>query len=186
MRLAARCLSIFYLSTVGMLAIWGLIPVLFGWHAVVVMSGSMEPRIRFGDLVAASPVTADSLKKGQVPIVSDPARPERLLVHRVVRINPGQRTLITRGDANTHNDSTPVPFSLVHGLGRVLVPRIGAPIAWLRTGGAQWTVLWAGLTGVAAWLAVGSAALPFRNSDHWRTSSGLDAPAQSRHGNANG
>src|SRR5581483_1441292 len=56
-----------------------------------------------------------------------------LRLHRVVRRNQ-DGTLVTRGDANRVDDSTPVRVEAVKGLARLRVPFVGLATYWLRTG----------------------------------------------------
>jgi signal peptidase I len=116
----------------GCLAIT-LIPIVFGWHQYVIVTGSMEPGINAGDVVLASPdpIIEDSI--GRVISFQDPARPEFVLTHRLISINE-DGTLVTKGDANPTVDSVPVPTETVTGLGRLLVQFVGLPVVWYHTG----------------------------------------------------
>jgi signal peptidase len=115
------------------LLVWSLLPCLVGWRPQVVLTGSMEPRIHPGDLVLAAPVSPTAIQPGQVALFRDPAHPQRTLVHRVVRRDDAG-DLITRGDANAIEDSTPVPVGNVRGLARLRIPWVGLPVVWMRTG----------------------------------------------------
>ncbi|MDQ1679582.1 MAG: signal peptidase [Frankiaceae bacterium] len=108
------------------------VPVAFGWNSAVVMSGSMRPAFNPGDVVLSSPVSIGQLHPGEIVVVADPLRPGKMLMHRYVRPGSGD-TIITRGDANASEDSTPVPYANVRGLPRMRVPFVGLPVLWLRT-----------------------------------------------------
>ena len=112
-----------------------LVPILFGWRPYLVLSGSMEPRIHVGDVVLAAPVSSAADLLGRVAVFVDPAKQGTTKTHRVIAIN-ANGTLTTKGDANPTADSTPVPFSDVRGLGRLLVSFAGLPLIWARKG--QW------------------------------------------------
>jgi signal peptidase len=108
--------------TIGIsLTLWAGAPALLGWHATTVVTGSMQPRINPGDVVSARPVPSGSLQLGMVLLVDDPDHPDRLRLHRLVRFSPDGR-LILRGDANPHEDSSPVDRQAVHGVGSLRVP----------------------------------------------------------------
>src|SRR2546429_65090 len=77
----------------GML-FWAVVPLATGWHADVILSGSMTPHIAPGDLVVVAPGTV-GIRSGQVIEFTDPANPRRQLVHRVVARN-ADGTLTTR------------------------------------------------------------------------------------------
>ena len=140
------------LVTLGGLALLGLAPQAAGLEGHVVVSGSMQPRIAPGDVVLTRAVTPAELQPGQVILFPDPERPDRLILHRLVSVD-AQGDLITRGDANQSNDSTPVPAASVIGRAQLRVPWIGLPAYWRSTG--QWgaIALVAGLLAAAtAWV----------------------------------
>jgi len=122
-----------YLTVLVGLALWALVPDVLGWHTVVVMTGSMEPKVQTGDALVYQPTAASGLRPGQVIIVHDPTHPGRLLSHRMTE-RLGNNELITRGDANSSADSTPVKPEAVLGLARLRVQYIGLPWKWLHEG----------------------------------------------------
>ncbi|GAB2604517.1 hypothetical protein Aab01nite_78210 [Paractinoplanes abujensis] len=118
---------------VGMLLV-AVAPIVIGWRSTVVVSGSMEPVIKPGDVVAARPVAAadrTGIRPGTVVLVEDPAEPGRLLMHRLVRYDE-QGRLILKGDANQAADSTPVPPERLRGVARMRVPKVGLPYLWVQ------------------------------------------------------
>lgn len=117
-----------------------LLPMLVGWRAFVVESGSMEPRLRIGDAVLAAPVRDAQDLLGRITVFTDPDVADRTKVHRVTAVN-ADGTLTTKGDANPTVDPTVVPMDDVLGLGRLLVRYVGLPLVWAQTG--QW--IWLGL-----------------------------------------
>jgi signal peptidase len=147
------------LVVVAMLVIWSVLPTLFGWRAQVVLTGSMRPRIEPGDLVLAAPVRTGDLQPGRIVLFSDPAHAGRTLVHRLVRFD-GDGNMITKGDANRSEDSTPATTTAALGIPRLRVPYVGRPVVWLHEHDIR-SLLIAGavLTGLAA-TVVSSA--PFR------------------------
>ncbi|WP_167288609.1 signal peptidase I [Nocardioides seonyuensis] len=114
-------------------------PLLLSWSSFVIESGSMEPSIAVGDVVVAKPVEAEHrVHVGRVYVFADPARADRLLVHRVVeRRDDGGFT--TAGDANEVTDSTPLEPSSIRAQGILLAPYVGLPVHWVHTG--QWSRL---------------------------------------------
>lgn len=113
------------------MALWAVLPAALGWQVTVVMSGSMEPALRPGDVIASRPISGSAVRPGQVVLVDDPDHAGRLRLHRLVKITDAH--LVLRGDANRSDDSTPVRRNAVHGVGSLRVPFIGAPAYWLRT-----------------------------------------------------
>ncbi|GII02703.1 signal peptidase I [Planobispora takensis] len=139
-------------GTVILFLLVSLVPVLFSWQSQVVMTGSMMPHLRPGDLVIVEPTGADQAVPGVMVLVNNPARPGSTLIHRVTEHVPG-KPLITKGDANEKADSTPVPEASVIGLPRLLVPYIGLPAVWLHE--REY-----GLVAVAALLGLGLMCVP--------------------------
>jgi signal peptidase I len=107
------------------------IPRPFGFTGTTIVSGSMSPTIQPGDVTLVASV--DEYLVGQVILFPNPARPDQRLLHRIVEIRD-DGMLVTKGDANTMEDSTPVDPSTVIGVGRILVPLIGLPIHWAGKG----------------------------------------------------
>ena len=132
-RLALKVGSVALLTLVAGTTFWSLVPLALGLRSDVVMSGSMSPRIRPGDVVVSVPVRASQLRPGRIITFTDPAEPGRRLVHRYVAAN-ADGTLRTKGDANVQADSTPVPVALVQGAAVVRIPFAGLPAYWGRTG----------------------------------------------------
>lgn len=155
--LTAVCRAV--LALLASLLLWSVLPAALGWHTTVVMSGSMEPRLHPGDVVASRPMPGDKVRIGQVLLVNDPDHAGRLRLHRLVAIRPdGKLTL--RGDANAADDSTPVARSAVKGVGSLRTPFVGMPAYLLqthRTGALG--LLGLGLGGLAA------GALAFREDE---------------------
>jgi signal peptidase I len=115
-----------------------ILPMLFGWRPYVIQSGSMQPRIKVGDIVIASPNHDPQQLLGHVTVFQDPDFPDRIKTHRVIRIAPDGR-LVTKGDANPTADSQPVRLAKVQGIGRLMVRYAGLPLVWAHTG--KWLYL---------------------------------------------
>ena len=105
---------------------------------VIVISGSMEPNIRKGDLLFVKGTNPKDIKNGTVEdkngdvIVFDArglwvGAPEEPIVHRVVDMYLEGDTLYfrTKGDANSLPDQAPVPESRILGLVIGGIPYIG-------------------------------------------------------------
>lgn len=118
------------LCTVISLLLVALLPALLGWHTTVVSSGSMMPKLQVGDIVVARPIGSIPLQLGQIILEKDPDMAGRLRLHRLVRID-GTGRVITRGDANGHDDSSSVALSDLLGVGALRVPYLGLPPVWI-------------------------------------------------------
>ncbi|HYM56813.1 MAG TPA: signal peptidase I [Solirubrobacteraceae bacterium] len=105
----------------------------FGLRSFTVMSGSMEPAIRTGDLVVNRPIAASDARIGDVITFHPPTGPDRV-THRVHSMiaRGGSMVFETKGDANTSLESWKIGRD--GHIGRVVlrVRRFGWVVAWLR------------------------------------------------------
>ena len=136
------------------LAAWGALPALIGWHPTTVSSGSMMPRLHVGDIAVSRPLGSQPPPLTSVLLFDDPDHPGRLRMHRLVRIDD-DGLLVTRGDANNADDSTPVALGAVRGIGTLRVPWVALPIVWLREG--RWLSLLLVAAGLTVLLVVAAA-----------------------------
>jgi signal peptidase len=109
----------------------------FGHPVMTVLSGSMTPVIRTGDLIVDNPVTpaqASSLLPGQIISVREAPGSRKIITHRIVavKVAHGAVSYITKGDANNAPDGTLRPASDVVGVFRFAVPRGGYLLAALH------------------------------------------------------
>jgi signal peptidase I len=119
-----RALVCLCLGALLVLVLAANVPRLWGWHPVVVTSGSMMPLIHPGDVVVERP-NPKTVAKDDV-VTYRQAGTKRLITHRVVDRDPtGDYTI--KGDANTQADPQPVPPGRVVGQVRMLVPLVGWP-----------------------------------------------------------
>ena len=95
-----------------------------GYECYTVISGSMEPVYRVGDLLYVKEVDPNTVKVGD-PITF--VLNENLVVatHRVVRIDAEKQHFYTKGDANQIEDSEPVHFKNVIGVPEFSIPKLG-------------------------------------------------------------
>ena len=91
-----------------------------GYGTATVMSGSMEPKLKVGDLVILEPVNRrDSLKKGDIIVYRSG---NRRIVHRLISVS--KSTLRVKGDANNREDQ-PIRFQQVEGKVICRIPKAG-------------------------------------------------------------
>jgi len=112
--------------------VWQLLSVATGCSAAlsVVISGSMEPQIKRGDLLfAVGPDRGDELRPGDIVLYRLPHRPEIPIVHRIIDVVPPspqtadasrssllEVQYLTKGDANKVDDRGLVAPSYPSGL----------------------------------------------------------------------
>lgn len=90
-----------------------------------VLSGSMEPEIKVGDIVVSKAVDSSSIKEGDV--ITYKMGANTLVTHRVIEIIEmnGSNFYKTRGDANNVEDSDLVSRDNVVGKLALRIPRGG-------------------------------------------------------------
>lgn len=109
---------------------------IFGWRALTVMSGSMEPAVATGDVVVSRPMPAAEALAGQVITFSYPEGEGKLLTHRVktVSVRNGTARFVTQGDANSGVERWSIPADDSIGVVEHQVPKIG----YLAVGAGSW------------------------------------------------
>lgn len=143
--------AVFITATVLTLGAWATLPVaLTSLSATVVMSDSMTPLIRPGDVVLTAPPAPRDVRPGTVLQYDDPGHPSHSMLHRVARITENG-TVVTKGDANRVPDARAITREDIDGVGRILVPFAGRPALWLHTGDATAFLVWLMVTALAAW-----------------------------------
>jgi signal peptidase len=122
--------------SVAALVFVGLGPRFGGYRVLTVLTGSMRPYARPGDLVVDRKVSLSELHVGDVITYQAPVDDHQVISHRIIEVrNPGPHpTIRTKGDAN--NGPDPWVATLSAGPGwRVsyVVPGAGHVIRFLRT-----------------------------------------------------
>jgi signal peptidase I len=109
----------------------------FGHPVMTVLSGSMTPVIRTGDLIVDDPVTAaqaQHLQVGQIVSFREAPGSTAIITHRIVAVDSrdGQVSYVTKGDANNAADTMPRPAADAVGVFRYDIPRGGYLLAGLH------------------------------------------------------
>ena len=92
------------------------LPGIFGIKPAVVLSGSMEPTIKIGDLILVHSVDSTSLKKGDVVCYLYSGK---AVTHRILEITQdaeGRIQYVTQGDANNVRDDQAVRPEQIQGI----------------------------------------------------------------------
>lgn len=147
------------LTSMAIVLLVVVLPLLTGGTARGVRSGSMAPAIPQGALVLDRPVSAADLRVGDVVTYGLNVDGRRLLVtHRIVSIDRSvsPELLTVRGDANRVADASRVPVTAVHG-------RVWLTIPWLgglgqRIVAVRWLLLSFLASGIGAYLWAATAA----------------------------
>jgi signal peptidase len=109
----------------------------FGHPVMTMLSGSMTPVIRTGDLIIDNPVTAAQargLRPGQIVSVREAPGSTVIITHRIVAVKAarGSVSYLTKGDENNAPDTTVRAPSDVIGVFRFAIPRGGYALSALH------------------------------------------------------
>jgi signal peptidase len=113
------------IAVVALFLIFSAVPIKGGYKTFVVLSGSMEPKIHTGSVVAIKP--AKSYAVGDVITFGENTKTKSPTTHRIAEIKNenGVKIFVTKGDANNAPDLKTVTEKEI--LGKVLfsVPYVG-------------------------------------------------------------
>jgi signal peptidase len=109
-----------------------LIPAKGNYIILTVLSGSMEPAIQTGSIVAIKP--ADSYKIGDVVTYGVIGKDNIPVTHRIqdIKVVSGQTLFVTKGDANESADGNAVAEKSVRGKVFLTLPYVGYAVSALR------------------------------------------------------
>lgn len=111
------------------------LPQALGGTSMVVLSGSMTPTIRTGDVVVVRPIAPAEAAVGDIVTFKDPAGGDRMLVHRVRAISRSgdEVEVITKGDANSTQERWKVAADGTIGTVAYRVPVLGFAVGWINS-----------------------------------------------------
>ena len=101
------------------------VPRFMGISQYVVISGSMEPAIPVGSIVYAEETEPSSLAEGDVIVFYGSEAGGTPVTHRVVENHVQDGEVITKGDANSGNDLSPVMYQNIIGRVKMHIPMLG-------------------------------------------------------------
>jgi len=112
-------------------------PSFFGYRLMTVLSGSMEPVIHTGSLIAVKPVEdKNSLKEGDVITYESTLKKGMLITHRIIDVKPTFNGVdyIMKGDNNQAPDPRPIPSNFVVAkYADITIPYIGYIIDFIQS-----------------------------------------------------
>ena len=108
------------------------VPGFLGYKPFIVLSDSMLPMIRSGDLVLTKEVSVEQLKEGDVIAFREG---NSVVTHRIVNVaeEAGARRFTTKGDNNNANDPVLVRAEMVEGVYILGIPRLGNVALFMQT-----------------------------------------------------
>ena len=122
---------------------------LVGLQVYHVISPSMEPAYRVGDLIYVKEVDQDSVKVGD-PITFVLNEDLVVATHRVVAIDSENRQFTTKGDANATEDAAPVHFNNLIGVPVFAIPLLGYVSAYIQSPPGMYVAIALGVVLLAA------------------------------------
>lgn len=137
------CLLAFALLAVG--------PHLLGYRTSTMLTGSMEPGIRPGDVVVTVAKPAAQVEVGDVITYRIPVEDRRVETHRVIEVlhRDGSIAIRTQGDANENADpwTATLQDDQVWEM-KAVVPKLGSVIRAFRVPAVQHGIFWVALVGL--------------------------------------
>lgn len=112
------------------------VPKIGGYCPLIVLTGSMEPEIRSGDLIICKQIDSEQVKVDDVIAFFDPASNNNsVLTHRVVEVieNAGSLSFKTKGDANNAADTELVPANNLVGIYKCKISGAGNVAMFMQT-----------------------------------------------------
>lgn len=112
------------------------VPSVFGYSPLIVLTDSMYPEIKSGDLIIVKSAEPEEVQVGDVIAFFDPdGNGVSVLTHRVVSINTSGAGLSfqTKGDANNAEDLSPAPAGSLIGVYRAKIPGAGNVAMFLQS-----------------------------------------------------
>ena len=99
-------------------------PNFLGIKTYVIISGSMQPELKIGDIVVVKKTTQESLKVGDIISFR---HGQSVITHRISRIivEDGETKYITKGDFNNAEDSESVTYKNIEGKAIRSIPQLG-------------------------------------------------------------
>jgi signal peptidase I len=114
-------------------------PKVFGKEILTVLSGSMEPGIKTGSVIAVKPVgnpLVETFTKGDVITFKAVDNQNMMITHRIVDVQGTGANLkyVTKGDNNDGQDPMPVPAgNVVAHYANFTIPYLGYILSWVKT-----------------------------------------------------
>lgn len=156
------------------------VPKALGWTGIVVLSGSMEPELKTGGIAFIDEVDTTTLKAGDVITFRPFTDQNNMVTHRIIEVQDTANGLhfVTKGDANSDADLTPVADNQVVGEVQYHLPYAGHLVDKLNNRNNYYLIV-----GIPAALLIlneiGSLYTEFRKT---RSRKGMSEPRQEAEG----
>lgn len=120
------------LSTISLIIFLFFIIGLFPLKPVVILSGSMKPTLKEGDLLIIKKCNINEVKPNDIIEFN---KGKYNVVHRAIKVvnNNNDINLITKGDNNTNEDDFLITNENLRGCFSIKIPYVGYPVYIIRT-----------------------------------------------------
>lgn len=110
------------------------VPDIVGYKPFIVLTGSMEPSIKSGDLVIVKEINPEELKEEDI-IAFRHTKEDVVLIHRIVGKETKEETTIlkTKGDNNNTEDKFEVEYKNIEGIYLVKFDQLGTIAMFIRS-----------------------------------------------------
>lgn len=108
-------------------------PRLAGTSPFVVLSDSMEPKIKVGSLIYAKSVNPEEVEVGDVITFRLSSTGDIVVAHRVIEKDEATKSFITKGDANETQDLGSVTYAETEGKVMLTIPVMGYVYEFMHT-----------------------------------------------------
>jgi len=108
------------------------IPDIFGYKPMIVLSGSMESKIRKGDLIITKNI--DPAKLEEKDVIAFRTADNTVTTHRIIEIKKidGKLFFVTKGDNNNVNDKDMVSEDDIEGIYQFRIPKLGNLLMFIQ------------------------------------------------------
>ena len=106
-----------------------------GFSVHLVLSDSMQPSLRRGDLSIVRRLQPDQYRSGDIVSFYPPGRPKTSVTHRIDRLalRDGMRVAFTKGDANANGDPWSISMGSIQGKQVIRLPFLGYAVHLIKT-----------------------------------------------------
>ena len=111
-------------------------PSVFGYNFYYILTGSMEPTVKVGDIILSKEAKPDELEVGDVVTFKGESGElrDKIVTHRIQSVyrENGQLYVVTKGDANTANDPA-IRAEAIMSVMKYKVPLLGSVFKVINT-----------------------------------------------------
>ena len=108
---------------------------IFGYKAYIIITESMKPTIKVGDVIIVEKCEEEKLRIGDIITIQN--KEKTIVTHRIVEIQvdeeTGRNEYLTKGDNNNVGDSESIKYAQIQGRKVVIIPLFGKLLLAFRS-----------------------------------------------------